>query len=710
MAKKSIFSGSSAVVRSFGLSMSLLAACSGNNSGGTGTDGGTGGDGGGTGGDGGANGPPITVTVTRSGSGTGTVTSQPAGIDCGGAGSCSAMFPSGNVLTLTAKGSGSSFSGWTGACAGQSAVCQITPSGDITTSASFDPLVCTADFICWEAPLPFGMDLTDISADATSDVWAVGSQGTVLHYDGSSWKLVASGTLQDLQGVSASSTTNIWVAGGELGLVLKSTGGTFSAVTTGSATRTTGVYANSPNLVFVSTNSTKILRYNGTWNIDDSNSRSVGKLNGISGTGTNVWVYGEDNTISHYSGSGATWNISLRDRTPLGIFATGASDGYIMNFDSQMYKNAGNDFNLVSGPAGASSLTGIWGTSATNIFTSGPSGVLYRYDGSQWTKIQTASQEAYIYVKGSGTAPNDVWAVGQRGVITHWDGSAATSRRANVFSGDIRSVWGSGTSDVWFSTKSGTVIHYNGTAYTESAALVTGAGANVYGLGGSGPNDVWLGASENGGAVLMHYNGTAWSRATLPKVYLDSGETGVTAIWAASATSAWALGASVPYPLHWDGSSWQIDFSAGVSGSPQSIWGSSASDVWMAGGPNSLYHYDGTSWDTTSRLAAQIYSLGGTSATDVWAGGDKVVYHWNGSTWSAAMSVTGAMGTIVGIAATASNDVWLTDSTGLVFRYNGTFKTINTTLGGLPGTGTLPWAANANNVWFGGRGILSYRR
>jgi len=181
-------------------------------------------------------------------------------------------------------------------------------------------------------------------------------------------------------------------------------------------------------------------------------------------------------------------------------------------------------------------------------------------------------------------------------------------------------------------------------------------------------------------------------------------------VWAASPTSAWALGATFPYPLHWDGSSWQVDLTAGISGAPTGLWGSSAADLWMASNTtDSLYHYTGGAWAQNTMLKVPLYSLSGRSASDVWAGGDKVVYHWNGSSWSGAMAVTGAQGTIVGIAATAANDVWFTDSTGLVFRYTGTFKTINTTLGSIK-TPMYTWSADANNVWFGGRGILSYRR
>jgi len=58
------------------------------------------------------------LIVEKNGSGTGRVTSQPAGIDCGG--TCSAEFPTGALVTLTAQADpNSTFDGWTGDGAGE---------------------------------------------------------------------------------------------------------------------------------------------------------------------------------------------------------------------------------------------------------------------------------------------------------------------------------------------------------------------------------------------------------------------------------------------------------------------------------------------------------------------------------------------------------------------------------------------------------------
>jgi endoglucanase len=108
-----------------------------------------------------------TLTVTRAGTGTGTVTSAPAGINCGTA--CSAAFPNGTSVTLTAAAAaGSTFAGWSGACSGTAgctvgmtqaravtaafnaastgAVFRVDPTGRITKNGQLFPVRCGSWF------------------------------------------------------------------------------------------------------------------------------------------------------------------------------------------------------------------------------------------------------------------------------------------------------------------------------------------------------------------------------------------------------------------------------------------------------------------------------------------------------------------------------------------------------------------------------------
>ncbi|MCU0224600.1 MAG: hypothetical protein MUF27_11140, partial [Acidobacteria bacterium] len=78
------------------------------------------------------------LAVQKTGSGGGTVTSNPAGIDCGG--TCSASFPRGQSVTLTAApAAGSTFGGWSGGgCAGTGPTCSVSLAASAAVTARFD--------------------------------------------------------------------------------------------------------------------------------------------------------------------------------------------------------------------------------------------------------------------------------------------------------------------------------------------------------------------------------------------------------------------------------------------------------------------------------------------------------------------------------------------------------------------------------------------
>jgi hypothetical protein len=64
------------------------------------------------------------------------VTSNPAGIDCGG--TCSASFPGGTQVTLTATpNTDEQFLWWSGACSGTEAMCVLSINGNASVTATF---------------------------------------------------------------------------------------------------------------------------------------------------------------------------------------------------------------------------------------------------------------------------------------------------------------------------------------------------------------------------------------------------------------------------------------------------------------------------------------------------------------------------------------------------------------------------------------------
>jgi hypothetical protein len=83
--------------------------------------------------------PRFALTIAKSGTGTGTVTSSVGGIGCGAI--CAADFDAGTNVTLTAiPNAGSTFAGWSGACAGTS-LCTVTVDAAKAATATFNQIL-----------------------------------------------------------------------------------------------------------------------------------------------------------------------------------------------------------------------------------------------------------------------------------------------------------------------------------------------------------------------------------------------------------------------------------------------------------------------------------------------------------------------------------------------------------------------------------------
>ena len=72
--------------------------------------------------------------------------------------------------------------------------------------------VCSTDGFCWEQPLPQGESLRAVWASGERDAWAVGDNGSLLHYDGVSFR--AEPALSGhaiLRAVHGSAKNDVWV-------------------------------------------------------------------------------------------------------------------------------------------------------------------------------------------------------------------------------------------------------------------------------------------------------------------------------------------------------------------------------------------------------------------------------------------------------------------------------------------------------------------
>ena len=79
---------------------------------------------------------------------------------------------------------------------------------------------------------------------SSSNVFAVGDQGTILHYNGKVWSNMTSGTTNDLLGIWGSSSSNVFAVGDQ-GTILHYNGKGWSNMTSGTTNDLLGIWGSS---------------------------------------------------------------------------------------------------------------------------------------------------------------------------------------------------------------------------------------------------------------------------------------------------------------------------------------------------------------------------------------------------------------------------------------------------------------------------------
>jgi hypothetical protein len=225
----------------------------------------------------------------------------------------------------------------------------------------------------WQAQTtPTKQDLTSVWGTSAKDVWAVGFSGTVLHYDGQSWQdqspPVALFSTDDggppkgdaavaarvnLWGVWATGkpTTQVLYAVGDRGLILRRTGAQWSRVPSGVEDNLGGVWGASADQVFIVGGFGTILTGSTSFSKASTGvSKTLWRVWGRSGS--DVYVVGLSGTVLHFNGSNWTKVDGAPKQFLRGIWgpANNAGVTYIVGWDGTLLRMSG-------GPSFASGAT-----------------------------------------------------------------------------------------------------------------------------------------------------------------------------------------------------------------------------------------------------------------------------------------------------------------------------------------------------------------
>lgn len=333
--------------------------------------------------------------------------------------------------------------------------------------------VVTCDRVAWCTPTtssPVVHSLLAIWGSAANDVWTVGTGGTILHFDGTSWESTQTDLKNTFYGVWGSGRSDVWVVS-STEVVLHGTG--FE----GSTTTWTNVATTVP--------AEKIIR--AVWGSSPNDVRLGSNPFGMEAPPP-VYVAQGNQFVRTVDDTGATtWTPIIGSAAVTSIWGSSASDVWIAGDNSLTASYArGQIMHGTPGDAGADA---------------GPA------DSLAWTAIDSQSNVTLESVWGSSA--NDVWAVGAVGTIRHITSTDVRWQKvASPTNQTLHSVWGSGPDDVWAVGDAGTILHWNGTSFDianefTSAQFPIGQKPDLRAVWGSGPNDVWIAGEQ----ILLHFTG-----------------------------------------------------------------------------------------------------------------------------------------------------------------------------------------------------------
>jgi len=323
-------------------------------------------------------------------------------------------------------------------------------------------------------PVPTGMDsrvaFTAVWGSSKDDIWIVGSQGSILHWDGATFTATPSGTKNALFAVTGTGPTDVWAVGSRE-TVLHSTGLANGAAAWEMGPSVAPVYApygapSNENLLLA------------LW------ARAGGE----------VWAAGEPYPVLPDEGTRPVdMNFWRRG---------GWSDD---PWTSDVVASR-----LVIRGFWAAAPNDVWAVGGNDTTTTSRMGRTLHTSGSTngknptWTEYDSQSFNELNAIWGSSS--NDVWAVGNAGVVRRWTG--ASPKRWQIVDvpteDDLTGVWGSGANDVWVVGEHGTILHFDGTTWSERvAAFPAGLSPHLRGVWGSGPNDVWI----VGDSMVLRFTG-----------------------------------------------------------------------------------------------------------------------------------------------------------------------------------------------------------
>jgi photosystem II stability/assembly factor-like uncharacterized protein len=449
-----------------------------------------------------------------------------------------------------------------------------------------------------------------------SQLWAVGENGTILHYttERNQWQSEPSGTLNRLFSVFGNDDgTKLWAVGQNGTILHKSTQlDQWRQQQSGTQNWLKSISGNSDGSQLWAVGTGGIILHfpsqAGRWEPQTSNTSNT--LNSVQGSvdGSQVWAVGDAGTIVHYSTQVGQWEVEPS------------------NSQYSLYSIFGN-------------------TTASELWAVGDGGTILHYSSGQSRETRQACQPGLWQVDVAGTQnrlysvsgrsdASQLLAVGENRVVLQYSSQHKWELQSGNKADLLISVFGSNDgSELWTVGEGGTVLHYSkqmdqwdrqtsGTRNTLSGVFATDDASQVWAVGDRG--------------TILHYTQRSgrWSPEPSPSknwLYAISGTSDGSQLWAVG------VGGTVLHYSTRDGH-WE------QQSAPTDNWLNSCfatrdgSRVWAVGEAGTILHYSRETdrWEKelsgTDNFLASVF--GSSDGSELWTVGQRgiILHHSSQST------------------------------------------------------------------------------
>lgn len=328
-----------------------------------------------------------------------------------------------------------------------------------------DPETCTQDGWCTVSPAGVSpIMIEDIWGSASDDVWAVGSVGQLLHWDGCRW---SDWTLRH-----AFSNVHDSYNGDRIGLYAIS----------GRATDDVSVVS-----------AEGVMHWDGgAWSRYAAFDGSVG----------GIWSAGQADMFAAVRPRTERREIVSRWNGTAWCTPTGSCAA---NGDP------------IPGLTDFGGVWSIWGTRKDDVWiVAAPSGfgdgvckspcgeIIQEWNGVTWTDRTIDTKTLATPTRVRGTSPDNVWVLvsdSSADSVWRWNGSTWSGMHGppNVNT-SLAGLWVTGVDDVWLVGDNGQIWHWNGMVWSPSDS---GTHERLYAIWGSSKTEIWVGSTRAG---LLHHH------------------------------------------------------------------------------------------------------------------------------------------------------------------------------------------------------------